>query len=67
MLELLLVCARTVWRKDIRVAEGNMGEHNTASGMLQDYYGRYVVKDVFLCLTNGPVLQFKDRSDKSDF
>jgi len=43
MLELLLGCARTVWRVDVRARKG----------------GEYAVKDAYLCLTYGLGLQFR--------
>ncbi|KAH7412370.1 cytochrome P450 monooxygenase-like protein [Phaeosphaeria sp. MPI-PUGE-AT-0046c] len=64
MLELLLVCARTVWKTDIRLAPGDTtGQGRPELGWGQDSRHHYIVKDSFLCLKNGPVLQFKLRAD----
>jgi cytochrome P450 len=63
MLELLLVCARTVWRTDIRLAPGNTrGQGRPELGWGQDSRHHYIVKDSFLCLKDGPVVQFKLRA-----
>jgi len=64
MLELLLVCARTVWRMDIRLAPGcTTGEGKPELGWGQRSPNQYIVRDSFLCLKDGPVLQFKQRSE----
>jgi cytochrome P450 len=62
MLELLLVIARTVWKTDITMAPGvSVGSGNPELGWGQRRADQYVVKDSFLCLKDGPVLQFKSR------
>jgi cytochrome P450 len=64
ILELLLVCARTVWRMDIRLAPGDTtGEGRPELGWGQRNPNHYIVKDQYLCKKDGPVLQFKKRSD----
>jgi cytochrome P450 len=63
MLELLLVIARTLWNTDIMLAPGNtLGEGRPELGWGQRRADNYIVKDSFLCLKDGPVLQFKRRS-----
>ncbi|KAF2795475.1 benzoate 4-monooxygenase cytochrome P450 [Melanomma pulvis-pyrius CBS 109.77] len=62
MLELLLVCARTVWKTDIRVAPGfKDGEGRPELGWGQRSRDQFIVKDAFLSLKEGPVLQFRQR------
>lgn len=64
MLELLLVCARTVWKTDMRLAPGfDNGEGKPEFEWGQRDPKQYITKDAFLCMKDGPVLQFKARSD----
>jgi len=64
MLELLLVVARTVWKSDLKLAPGYaIGEGRPELGWGQRNRNQYVVKDSFLCLKDGPVLQFKPSSE----
>ena len=64
MLELLLVVARTVWKTDFKLALGyTIGEGRPDLGWGQRSRDQYVVKDSFLCLKDGPVLQFKPRPE----
>lgn len=61
-LELLLVCAKTVWSTDFRLVAGQtVGEGRPELGWGQRMPNQYVVKDSFLCLKDGPVLQFRRR------
>jgi cytochrome P450 len=63
--ELLLVCARAVWKTDLRLAPGcTNGEGKPDLGSGQRSTNQYIVKDSFLCLKDGPVLQFKPRCNK---
>jgi cytochrome P450 len=62
LLELLLVCARTIWKTDIQVAPGfSDGEGRPELGWGQRSRNQYMVKDAFLCLKEGPILQFRPR------
>jgi cytochrome P450 len=64
LLELLLVCARTVYKTDIRIAPGRSdGEGRPELGWGQRSRNEYMVKDAFLCLKKGPVLQFRRRAE----
>lgn len=63
-LELLLVSARTVWGADFRLAPGQaacLGEGRPDMGWGQMSPTEYMVKDAYLCLKEGPVLQFRQR------
>jgi cytochrome P450 len=62
VLELLLISARTIWTTDFRlVPDHSNGEGSPELGWGQRARGVYVIRDSFLCLKDGPVLQFKPR------
>ncbi|KAF2804404.1 benzoate 4-monooxygenase cytochrome P450 [Mytilinidion resinicola] len=64
MLELLLTFARTLWRLDVRIADGEkvkVGEGSKECGQDQKEPKQMVVKDAFLCLKDGPIVQFRRR------
>jgi cytochrome P450 len=62
MLELLLVSARTIWRTDLRLASGqSVGEGRPQMGWGQRSPKQYIVKDAYLSLKDGPILQFRRR------
>ncbi|PSN60393.1 benzoate 4-monooxygenase cytochrome-like protein P450 [Corynespora cassiicola Philippines] len=64
ILEMLIVCARTVFGAEMRLAPGleGVGEGGEME-MGEDLRGVYVVKDHYLTERNGPVLQFRRRLD----
>ncbi|KAF2656844.1 benzoate 4-monooxygenase cytochrome P450 [Lophiostoma macrostomum CBS 122681] len=64
LLELSLITARLLWAVDMRVAPGqNVGQGREELGWGQRSARNYVVKDAWLCLKEGPVLQFRVRMD----
>lgn len=63
MSELLLASAKTIWATDFQLAPGySNGEGGPRLGWGQRSSGVYVVGDSWLCLKDGPVLQFRPRS-----
>jgi cytochrome P450 len=64
VLELMLISARAVWATDFRLAPGyRNGEGSPDMGWGQRSHRQYVVKDSWLCIKDGPVLQFRPRTD----
>ncbi|KAF1963425.1 cytochrome P450 [Byssothecium circinans] len=62
MLELLLVTARIVWATELRLAPGlTVGEGRKELGWGQQDPMQYIMKDSYLCIKDGPYLQFKPR------
>jgi hypothetical protein len=67
LFELQLVCARTVWKTDIRIAPGSIdGEGRPELGWGQRIRREYMVRDSYLCLKKSSMLQFRRRVAKSE-
>jgi cytochrome P450 len=65
LLELSLITAKLLWAVDMRVApDQNVGEGREELGWGQRSAKEYVVKDAWLCLKEGPVLQFRGKMNR---
>lgn len=62
MLQLSMAVARTLWRFDVRVAPGQqLGEGRAELGWGRRDRNTYMLRDAFIAVREGPVLQFKAR------
>jgi cytochrome P450 len=63
MLQLSMTIARTLWRFDVRVAPGEqLGEGRPELGWGKRDRNSYMVRDAYIALHHGPVLQFRERT-----
>ncbi|KAF2676797.1 cytochrome P450 [Lentithecium fluviatile CBS 122367] len=60
MLQLSMAIARTLWRFDVRVAE-RLGEGRPELGWGRRDPNTYMLRDAYIALRKGPILQFKER------
>lgn len=62
MLQLSMAIARTLWRFDVRIAPGQpLGEGRPELGWGRRDRNTYMLRDAYISLREGPVLQFRDR------
>lgn len=62
MLELSLTVARVLWRMDVRLApDTNVGAGHPNMGWGQRDKRQYMLRDAYITLREGPILQFKAR------
>jgi cytochrome P450 len=63
MLELCMVFARTLWRMDVRLAPGtHVGEGRPDLGWGRRDPRQFMLKDAYVSMREGPLLQFRARS-----
>lgn len=62
MIQLCIIVARTLWRYDVRKAPGNtLGEGHPSRGWGMHDPSSYQLRDAYVSLREGPIVQFKRR------
>ncbi|KAI4642950.1 hypothetical protein J4E93_007019 [Alternaria ventricosa] len=62
MIQLCMIVGRTLWRYDVRQAPGqNVGEGRPDLGWGQRNPGHFQLRDAYISLREGPIIQFKKR------
>jgi cytochrome P450 len=62
ILQLSMCLARTLWRMDVRKAPGHtMGEGSPELGWGRSDPNHYMIRDAYITLRDGPMVQFKKR------
>ena len=62
MVQLCMIVGRTLWRYDVRQAPGqNVGEGRPDLGWGQRNPGHFQLRDAYISLREGPIVQFKKR------
>ncbi|KAF2691172.1 cytochrome P450 [Lentithecium fluviatile CBS 122367] len=63
-LSLSMTIARTLWRFDVRAAPGErLGERRPELGWGRRDRNTYMLRDAYIALREGPILQFKERGE----
>jgi cytochrome P450 len=63
MLQLSMAIARTLWRFDVRLLPGSrLGEGRAGLGWGKEDRNTFMIRDAYIALDEGPVLQFRERS-----
>lgn len=66
MLQLSMALARTLWRMDLRVVPGeHLGEGRPKLGWGRRDRNTYMLRDAYVSVREGPILQFRKRHDFS--
>lgn len=64
MLEMLTTIARTMYRFDVRLAPGStLGAGNPSLGWGRTLKNQYQLRDAYIALRDGPLIQFKKRAE----